>query len=117
MADRNGQGNRAWSGLDFLTINSGINPLVASYEGAPHMLRGTDPADYSRDAAAWWEALNTSAPAPGAATNAIGVMPASWSLTDVLPVEAMKKVGIGVAGVLLALIVVAFGLLVLVKGE
>jgi hypothetical protein len=112
--DRNGAGNRAWPGLDFMTIDSGINPFVASYEGAPYMLRGTDPASYSRDAVGWWQSLRSPAPAPE--TNSPGIMPASWSFG--LPgTDALKAVGIGAAGVLLALLVVAFGLLVLVKSD
>jgi hypothetical protein len=110
--DRNGAGNRAWAGLDFLTIESGINPLVASYEGAPYMLRGTDPTQYAQTATAWWRSLGT--PEPDTPTNT-SAMPASWSFGS--PSAMLKSVGIGAAGILLALIVVAFGLFVLVKSD
>lgn len=109
----NGRGNRAWAGFDFLTIDSGINPLVASYEGAPYAVRGTDPVDYARNARDWWGQLAVPATDTDTTTP---VEPASW-FPSFPGADTLKQYGIGIAGAVLALIVVAVGLVVLVRSE
>lgn len=49
----------AWPGMDFQTADSGLNPLLASYVGAPYQVRATDPAGYAKDAVGWWQAIGT----------------------------------------------------------
>lgn len=105
----------AWPGLDLLTVDSGMNPLLASYTGAPYMIRGTDPAAYASDARSWWQSLGQQLP-DDAAGNGVTGQPASWTpgLPGWVPgADQLNAVGLGAAGVLLALLVIGFGLLVL----
>lgn len=108
----------AWPGLDLFTADLDVNPLLASYTGAPHQIRGTDPAGYGQSALAWWESLGEqpvdSSPAPAAQNVGLpGWL--SWVPGVDKAEEGAKAFGLGAAGVLLALLVVGFGLLVLWK--
>ncbi|SRR5258705_13523782 len=99
----------AWEGFDLMTITSGINPLVASYSGAPYQLRGVDDAAYSRTARSWWATSPADVPLDGMLqAGGIPFIPDSWE-------EKAAAFGKSAAVVLLALVVVAFGLFILVK--
>jgi len=92
-----------------MTITSGINPLVASYSGAPYQLRGVDDAAYSRTARSWWATSPADVPLDGMLqAGGIPFIPDSWE-------EKAAAFGKSAAVVLLALVVVAFGLFILVK--
>lgn len=98
----------AWEGFDFLTIDSGINPLVASYTGAPHMARGVDPSGSARNAVDFWNGLNASAATP---TVGASLLPSLMPNDDTL-----KKVGYGALGGLLAIVLITLGILIIWKG-
>lgn len=102
-----------WQGLDLMTEDSGVNPLIASYVGAPYQIRGTDPAGFGRATLDYWQ-QNGAAPIGNAVTAVSNPVTeaaagAGASLWD--------KVKSGVFGGLLGLVVVALGLALLIWGR
>lgn len=98
MMQRNAE---AWEGFDFMTIDGGVNPLIASYTGAPFQARGVDPNTTAQASVAFWRGL---LPGPD-----LSDLP-----TDMGP-STLKKIGFGAVGSLLAIVLIAIGLLIIVK--
>ena len=109
-----GQPNE-WVGFDFATARSGMNPLAASYVGAPHMVRGIDPARNALDALEWF---GQGAPAPEEAVTpsadaATGIpIPGVDGITKWLD-EKGRAIAIGGTGVFIGLVLVVVGVLIL----
>jgi hypothetical protein len=94
-----------FQGLDMMTIDSGENPLIASYMGAPHQVRGVDPAEYGRAAVASW----------GADASSLAAVPAG--VVQAATPGLWDQFKTGFAGVMLALVLVAGGLAYIIWGQ
>lgn len=93
-----------WTAMDLLAFDSPtVDPLTASYVRVPGRVKGSDPAEYAREARRYW--LGEEPPVTQA-----GLIP---QLPDFGAMWGEVKVG--AAGILLALLVVAVGLLILYK--
>lgn len=101
----------AWPGFDLVTFDSGGNPLLDSYAGAPTTVRGTDDAGWGRQVLALWNAQ-----ASDAGNGVTGSTPATPVSFGIPGADSVKRLGVGAAGAVLALLIVTVGLLILWKG-
>jgi hypothetical protein len=99
-----------FQGLDLMTSDSGANPLIASYMGAPYQIRGTDPAEYGRAARAY---LAQGGGPIGAAID-VGVSAA----THAAGAESKwDKIKTGASGAVLGIVVAALGIAYILWGD
>jgi hypothetical protein len=102
----------AWEGFDFMTIDSGINRLAASYAGVPFQARGVDPNTSAKAALSFWQGA-TYAPPVGDDPNPMDALPGVGALTNP---GTLKKIGFGALGGLLAIVLIALGIIIVIKG-
>lgn len=105
-----------WQGLDLMTMDSGVDPFGASIVGAPHQIRGTDPAPYGRATLDYWQ---QNAPAVASDVNATtgSLASAAAGVASGAGASLWDKVKSGVFGGLLGVVVVALGLALILWGK
>lgn len=93
-----------FQGLDLMTQDSGANPLIAGYIGAPYQIRGTDPAEYGRAARAYLSGPTVAA--AGVVSSAVADAPSMWD-----------NIKTGATGAVLGIIIAALGIAYILWGD
>lgn len=106
-----------WQGLDFMTQDSDVNPLIASYIGAPYQIRGTDPAGFGRATLDYWQ-QNSANPIGNATAAVTGPLTsAAAGVAADSGASLWDKVKSGLFGGVLGIVVVALGLALIIWGR